>query len=305
MCVALYRALQYEAGDRKWLDGFRSCILDIGVTAYDMLPSRDPATGNRTRIINIKRGSFDMKKVGQILLYTICPVLPMLKVQDELNRKRGRVGGGIVAKVVAGSVMLLFVSWFLFMFLDHLPLSENLQEWGSIMGNPESTSGNTRYYLSNRWGYYHQWANKDSERSPGDAVKWNVLEGVSIDTDGNRTVDPNAKWFKGQERGIELPTANPAVLRGVGERFAFNYRIAVIGWFFFFMFVTYLVSLRSDVRVVMKIQGTLVEDFLVCLFWPLALWQMEDTIVNGIVNAEKVKEVESFMNTEPQPMDQI
>mmetsp|Transcript_75357 Transcript_75357/g.117810 ORF Transcript_75357/g.117810 Transcript_75357/m.117810 type:complete len:1042 (-) Transcript_75357:339-3464(-) len=300
MCVALYRALQYEAGDRKWLDGFRSCILDIGVTAYDMLPSRDPATGNRTRIINIKPGSFDMKKVGQIVLYTICPVLPMLKVQDELNRKRGRDGGGIVAKVVAGSVMLLFVSWFLFLFLDHLPLSENLQEWGSIMGNPASTSGNTRYYLSNRWGYYHQWANKDSERSPGDAVKWNVLEGVSNDTQGNRVVDPNAKWFKGQERGIELPTADPAVLRGVGERFAFNYRIAVIGWFFFFMFVMYLVSLRSDVRIVMQIQGTLLEDFLVCCFWPLALWQMEDTILNGVV-PEKTAKVQN----EGMGMDQI
>jgi len=279
MCVALYRALQFESGERKWLEGFRSCLLDVGITAYDMHPSRDPKTGDRTRVFNIKPGKCDFKKFAMIGLYTVCPILPMLKVQDNISQRRGRGASGVMSKVVSGFVMLFFFSWFLCMFLDYAPLSENLQEWGSIMGDPTSTSGNTRYYLSNRWGYYHQWANKDNDRNPGDLVKWNTKV-----------------YTKGQERGISATVNGQSVDLGVGERFAFNYRIAVFGWFFFFMFIMYLVSLRSDVRVEMKIQGTLIEDFLVCLFWPLALWQMEDTIVNGLVSVGLLssKEVERF-----------
>jgi hypothetical protein len=270
MCVALYRALQYETGDRKWVEGFKSCILDIGVTLYECGPSRDFKTGDR-KLFNLKGGRFDKKKIGTIALYTVCPILPMIKVADKTRERKSGSSTGVLGKVIASCVMLLFFSWFLFMFLDHLPLSENLQEWGSIMGDPSTTEGNTRYHLSNRWGYYHQLANKDSERSPGDLVKWNS----NVNT-------------KGQERGIAATINGQAALVGVGERMAFNYRIAVIGWFFFFMFVMYLVSLRSEVRAVMKIQGTLMEDFLVCYLWPFALWQMEDTIMNGTL-----KEVET------------
>lgn len=270
MCVALYRALQYEKGDRKWSEGFKSCILDMGFTAYDMHPSRDPSTGSRTRVFNIKRGAMDCKKFLMICLYTVCPVLPMIKVQDELNRKRGRAGG-IFTKVAGVSVMILFVTWFVLMFVDYAPLSENATVWGSVMGDANTLEGNTKYYVSNRWGYYHQYANKDSERSPGDRIVYNTVVNTGA-----------------QEQGVSATINGQATSVGVGERFAFNYRIAVIGWFFFFMFVMYLVSLRSDVRVVMKIQGTLIEDFLVCLFWPLALWQMQDTILNGELPSKKV-----------------
>jgi choline-glycine betaine transporter len=295
MCIALYRALQYETGERKWTEGFKSCIVDIGITTYDMFPSRDPASGNATRCFNIKCGSgCDGRKLLMLCLYAVCPILPMLKTKQALDQKRGRAGGigAIFGKIGVVAAFVTFFAWFLFMWLDYLPLSENLQEWGAVNGNVLDSSANTRYYLSNRWGYYHLYANKDSERKVGDPVKYNTLPGITVGSVATTTsVDPTVAWYKGQERGFSQDgselSGNGAGAIGVGERFAFNYRIAVIGWFFFFMFVMYLVSLRADVRVVMQIQGTLLEDFLVCCFWPLALWQMEDTILNVVVPEKK------------------
>lgn len=241
-----------------------------------------------------------------LCLYAACPLLPMFKTKEELNRKRGRAGGGVGAvfgKIGVVAAFVAFFTWFLFMWLDYAPLSENLQEWGAVNGNVLDSATNTRYYISNRWGYYHEYANKDDERKPGMPVYYNTLPGISVvGTPASTSVDPTVAWFKGQERPIPVSGSSPAgsVARGVGERMAFNYRIAVIGWFFFFMFVMYLVSLRSDVRIVMQIQGTLLEDFLVCCFWPLALWQMEDTILNGAV-PEKTAKVQN----EGMGMDQI
>jgi len=304
MCIALYRALQYETGERKWTEGFKSCIVDIGITTYDMTASRDPATGNATRCFNIKCCSgCDGRKLLMICLYAVCPLLPMFRTKEELNRKRGRAGGvgAIFGKIGVFAAFVAFFIWFLFMWLDYAPISENLQQWGAVNGNVLDSDANTRYYISNRWGYYHEYANKDSERKPGMPVYYNTLPGISsVGTPASTSVDPTVAWFKGQERPIPVSGSSPAgsVARGVGERMAFNYRIAVIGWFFFFMFVMYLVSLRSDVRIVMQIQGTLLEDFLVCCFWPLALWQMEDTILNGVVPQKAAK-------VEVEGMDQI
>merc|ERR1719401_734422 len=127
------------------------------------------------------------------------------------------------------------------------------------MGNASNADGNSRYYLSNRWGYYHEWANKDSERQAGTFIQYNT----DVIT-------------KGQEKGIKVSINGVKTDVGVGERMAFNYRIATIGWFFFFAFVVYLTGLRSEVRLMKNISGTLMEDFLVCCFWPFALWQMND-----------------------------
>jgi choline-glycine betaine transporter len=264
MCVALYRALQYEMGDRKWKAGFKSQIIDIGITLYDCKKSREPGSGKRLCCFNIKGGKCDFGKLAKIALYTVCPVLPILKIIENTNKYKKRPGSTALPKVGGVIMMVFFFMWFLFQFLDHLPISENLQEWGSVVGNPTTLDGNTRYYLSNRWGYYHQWANKDSDRDAGQTIQW------------NRQVS-----LKGQERPLTATINFESEAVGVGERFAFNYRIAVIGWFFMFMFIVYLVSLRSEIRVVCAIQGTLMEDFLVCCLWANALWQMEETIAIG------------------------
>jgi hypothetical protein len=265
MCVALYRALQYEKGDRKWGEGFKSSIMDMGIQLYDMHPSRDPSTGARTRCFNGKCGVYSFGKIAQIALYSVAPIIPILQIVENTNKFKKRPAASTTIPKVGGMVMMIFfVTWFLFQFLDHLPLSGNLQEWGSVIGNPTSLDGNVRYYLSNRWGYYHQWANKDDQRDAGSTITW------------NRQVN-----LKGQEKPLTATINFESEAVGVGERFAFNYRIAVIGWFFMFMFIVYLVSLRSEIRVICGINGTLIEDFLVCLFWSMALWQMLDTIKDG------------------------
>jgi hypothetical protein len=278
MCVALYRALQLEMGDRKWTEGFKSSIMDIGIRVYDCHPSRDKTTGLKTRSMNFKKGTCNFKKVGQLAMYLFCPIIPIVRIIEGMNQYKKRPSSSTTLPKIGGIIMVFFFfMWFLFQFLDHLPISSNLQEWGSIMGDATALDGNSRYYLSNRWGYYHQWANKDSQRDAGSTILW------------NRDVN-----LKGQQRPLTQSINGESEAVGVGERFAFNYRIAVVGWFFFFMFIVYLVSLRSEIRVVWKIQGTLIEDFLVCCFWPLALWQMEDTIKEGPSKTEGSSKVDTI-----------
>jgi hypothetical protein len=296
MCVALYRALQYEAGDRKWTAGFTSSIVDTGIKFYDSGPSLE--NGVRTKCFNIKCPKCDWGKQIKIIVYFFAPILPILKIVDNTNRRKNNTSSSIFQKVGAGVMMALFLTTWILCLIDYSPMSSNLQEWGAIMGDATAEDGNSRYYLSNRWGYYHEYANKDSERNPGQNVYYNVR---------NPTLGTGGVKVKGQERGIyagassgtwsttlglDMTVGSPSYgksLVSVGERFAQNYRIQTVGWFLFFMFVTYLVSLRSSIRVVMGIQGTLTEDFLVCIFWGMALWQMEDTVVNG-TPAEKEPE---------------
>jgi hypothetical protein len=260
MCVSLYRALQYEVGDRSWTAGsFQNSVLDIGFTLYKCGPSLEG--GQKTRCFNGMRGSCDCKKFIELLRNFLCPPIAMWSITSKMSNKRTGNRNSIGTMILVVSVSLFFVMWFTLMWVDYSPLSTNLQEWGSVQGNASNIAGNSRYYLSNRWGYYHQWANKDAERADGDFIKYNL-----------------AVNYKGQEKPNEATINGVPTSVGVGERMAFNYRIAVVGWFFFFVFVMYLVSLRSDIRVLMNIQGTLIEDFLVCLFWPCALWQMDDQL---------------------------
>jgi len=272
MCVALYRALQYEVGDRVWTtDGFRTSVLDIGVQFYGCAASLVPGQRTRTRCFNGTGPKFDFGKIVKLCAYTVCLPLPLLSISNKIStKKNGRTSVGSMVMPIGASI--IFLTWFVLMFVDYAPLSQNLQEWGSVMGNAEDLAGNSRYYLSNRWGYYHQWKNAHDQRDNGKFVEWNM--------------DVNTK---GQERGISQSINGITKGVGVGERMAFNYRIAAIGWFFFFMVIMYITMLRSDVREVMQIKGTLVEDFLVCCFWPFALWQMEDQLLNGVVASKSNK----------------
>jgi choline-glycine betaine transporter len=257
MCVSLYRALQYEAGDRRWGVGFRKSVMDLGITIYSCGPSLD--NGERTRCFNGQRGSVDFQKILELIIAGVCPAVPLWQITDKMSMKKFGTAKNVGTKIVLVASSLLFFTWFVLMFVDYAPISSNLQEWGSIMGNSSDVAGNSRYYLSNRWGYYHQWANKDDERDVGTFIKWN--------TNVN---------YKGQESPLTASIDGTKTDVGVGERMAFNYRIAAIGWFFFFAFVLYLTALRSEVRLMKNISGTLMEDFLVCCFWPFALWQMND-----------------------------
>jgi len=273
MCVSLYRALQYEAGDRRWGGGFRKSVMDLGITIYSCGPSLD--NGERTRCFNGQRGSVDFQKILELIIAGVCPAVPLWQITDKMSMKKFGTAKNVGTKIVLVASSLLFFTWFVLMFVDYAPISSNLQEWGSIMGNSSDVAGNSRYYLSNRWGYYHQWANKDNERDVGTFIKWN--------TNVN---------YKGQESPLTASIDGTKTDVGVGERMAINYRIAAIGWFFFFAFVVYLTGLRSEVRLMKNISGTLMEDFLVCCFWPFALWQMKDQM--DVKDSEEDPKRESF-----------
>jgi len=170
-------------------------------------------------------------------------------------------GAQMWSKMMLAGVALLFYSWFILMLVDYAPVSDTPQEWGSVQGDASALSGNHRYYLSNRYGYYHEWANHDDEREVGAVIKYNPI------------VDAKA-----QERGVAATVNGVSTMVGMGDRMNHSMRIASFGWFFFFTFIMYLASVRNNVREIYGLPGNLMEDFLISNFWPMALFQIEDQL---------------------------
>jgi len=264
MCVALYRALQYEAGDRVWGTGFRTSILDVGVTTWQCGEGKE-------RCFNGQRGRIDFGWVKKLGLYCVCPTIPLMATVDKLERRKsskssgGKAGGskpGLGGKLGVVGASVLFYSWFILLFCDFVPVSDELQQWGSIQGDEKTKTGNKLWYLTNRYGYYHEWANGPKDRVDDvDRVRY------------NEEVEK-----KGHEKGISVKINEKTQEVGVGARWAKVRRVAAFGWFAFFTFTTYLTWLRSEVRPIYRIKGTLAEDFLAAQLWPMALYQMSDQL---------------------------
>merc|ERR1711879_95090 len=85
---------------------------------------------------------------------------------------------------------------------------------------------------------------------------------------------------------------------GMGDRMNHSMRIASFGWFFFFTFITLIASIRNNVREIYGLPGSLMEDFLVSNFWPMALFQIEDQFDYPITD-EKGGETSGTSNSPP------
>merc|ERR1712019_230737 len=239
MCLALWRALQYETKDRAWKGNyFSSEITDIGVTVYT-------ASTGTSKVFNGRRGSIQFKKLSSVVAYVICPLAALWPSANLLAQKKGR-GRSFAPKALAMAGTFCFYAWLILCFVDYASVRTSPTEMGSEMGNATDASGTTLYYLSTRYGHFRGWTNE-------------IKEGAVVTT--NDEVNKQAG-----ETG-----------RGVGERVGGNMRIEAIGWFFYFCFVTVVAFLRNDTRVTYKIPGTLIEDFLTAAFvYPTVLYQIKD-----------------------------
>jgi hypothetical protein len=271
MTLALYRALQYECGEIKWGKGFKYSIVDVGFSLYECGEGKE-------RCCNLQMGKMNVPRVISNVVAGFCPFPAMLKTGQYLDNAAAQKTGKpqMWSQITALLSCIAFYNGWILIFVDYVSPTEDPQEWGSIMGNATHPNGNSEYYMSNRHGYYKQWANDGI--SDGDAIKYNVeLQGDYDRVNGNS--------FSESIGGVGLDkftTSNgQALATAVGDLEAKSRRIATIGWFFILMiFCGNVTFFRQQMRALCKINGNLAEDYFCSWFWPTCLTQMvEQTTV--------------------------
>jgi len=249
MCLALWRACQYEMGDRKWGNGFKSSILDFGITVMNPGPMRGKFG------FNFRLGSFDITRFLWFWLNLFCPVISTYKIMDRKERLRTGMGRVkiVMLTVVAG---VLFYSWFLFICLDHIKMDSDFGGYWQY-GSAET---NTLKKVSTRYGVFYGWAERG-------------YHGQTLKTWNASTVDP-VKESVGltyyPDHGEDF---------AVGGSIGTNGVLGVFGWFFYCIFIALITWLRGTVRDMYGYHGNIVEDFLASFFlFPTVLTQVVETL---------------------------
>jgi hypothetical protein len=252
MCLALWRALQYEGKDRAWSNKFKWSCLDLGVQVYQCGEGKD-------RCLNITKGWIDIQHFGKVLLLVFAPWVSLMPatVKLEAHKKRPGSKGVAMAQVIAAS--FCFYLLFIFAFADYASVDRAPYTWGSAMGNSTSVAlggGSNIRHTSTRYGYFREWN--------GDPVIGKPIE-FSLD------LQPVAGEVNYGDVG-----------RGVGDKKGRNLRVETLGWFAFFFFVTITANIRFDCRATLGIPGSILEDFICCtFFYPTAIYQMEAQVEIG------------------------
>jgi hypothetical protein len=243
MCVSLWRALKYETGQSVWGKGFKHSIIDFGVTLYN-------CGAGPERKLNVEKGSIDKDKLIKNAIAFVCPAIPLMKICDQVNTRKEGTGKQKTERLVkmGGAVFFFYVGWILVIFNGVVTQKEAPQEWGSIKGNATAPDGNFKYYVSNRHGYFHSWSNED--REPGDRVTFNTQ------------FDAKA----GEQHGVGDEWAHPMIMSPFGM------------FMLLFLYCIYVTELRSEIRGIYSIEGSLFEDWLCSLCWPTVLTQMLEQI---------------------------
>lgn len=263
MCVSLWHALQYEMGERIWGQNFKHSIMDFGITLY--------TCGEGTeKTFNLEKGTVKMDRVKGNALGFVCPPLKLLSIARKVNAKKQGTNQDLVSRQmkVAFACFFFYVGWILIIFSPAVSAKEAPQEWGSIQGNASQPDGNFKYYVSNRFGYFHQWANED--RDVGDRITYNThVDKRAGEEPMHATID-----------GVSTEVS-------VGDHWAPARILSPFGWFMFlWLYCMYVCEVRSDIRQMYCIPGSLFEDWICALIWPTCLTQMDEQLDEDMVSKE-------------------
>jgi hypothetical protein len=264
-CLSLWRACEYECGDRKWGGGFQTSIVDIGITAFQ------PQPGIGT-MMNCGRGKVDTARLADVILNCFVPPRSVHQILTEIQKKSsaisGATGGNVKVVLITVISAFLYFAWLLLICLDHIPTDE-CGYWEA--GSNKGIDGNTLKKYSTRYGVFHGWG-------------VDIGNGAVIATRGNAT----DTWsYVGVKKCNDLH-----MNLWVGKRIGSTMRIAVFGWFSWWLFIAIVAYLRATVRTMYKKQGNPIEDFL-CAFvaWPTTLSQIKDCLMKEeIPSAAKTEE---------------
>mmetsp|Transcript_32340 Transcript_32340/g.83949 ORF Transcript_32340/g.83949 Transcript_32340/m.83949 type:complete len:984 (+) Transcript_32340:25-2976(+) len=297
MCVALWRALQYETGELQWSGKqFRSSVLDVGITAYG-------AGEGTTRCFNLRRGTMDTRRFGKFGLYAVCPVIPFLSIHSKLQARKadGKASGvcspAVWTMVNVAAAGLLFYLWLILIIVDNVDTAQDgyIKFGNEIEGGQWNSTGQAWTFnnasvhrVSQRYGMYQRYPG-------GDMAAGHEVPDVTSLLEGHADFYP--QYF---QAGAELAAAGVAA-GAVGDRIGSPLHYAVIGWYLYFTFVTLVMSLRNQVRTLFQYGGNIVEDFFAALFlYPTVLIQVEEALCNAKVDISHTNEVEVISTPPPE-----
>jgi hypothetical protein len=258
MCLALWRAVQYEMEDRTWNDGWQSKIMDIGFELYRAKPSLDE-DGQRTRCCNFGCGQYNCRRFCKTVANIFCPFVSLCPVTHKIEARKAERGSHFRAKFMTVCCMVLFYGWWACMACEYIPVENTPYEWGSSFAGEQNgiaMSRNTTWYQSKRYGYYKEW-----------------------DTDPR--TDNGIVRYRNRYDARAGETISIGVRTPPGPRAAPSRRIETIGWFCFLFFATVLSYIRGQMRAVGGIPGSIFEDFLCALFWAPCLVQLAEQVEIG------------------------
>jgi hypothetical protein len=270
MCLATLRSFQFEFKERTWGKGFKKSVCDVGVTVYQCAEGVE-------KCCNFQMGKLDMKTLLGAVIAFFAPIVPMIKISAKLDDEETKRNDNKVTRhrfFKSFFAAFAFYAWFVLILCDYAPTKDGPQEWGSIQGNATEYAGNFKYYLSNRHGYYHQFANDGADN--GEVIKYNAFKPIPTTTNPVTGAFPPAMTLsKGGDQAMTATEGFHSTMVDVGDMWHKSRRIATFGWFsFFFFFAGYITYLRSEIRELYQIPGNLMEDWLCSWFWPTCLNQV-------------------------------
>jgi hypothetical protein len=180
----------------------------------------------------------------------------LTEIQKKSSAISGATGGNVKVALLTVISAFLYFAWLLLICLDHIPTDE-CGYWEA--GSNKGIDGNTLKKYSTRYGVFHGWG-------------VDIGNGAVIATRGNAT----DTWsYVGVKKCNDLH-----MNLWVGKRIGSTMRIAVFGWFSWWLFIAIVAYLRATVRTMYKKQGNPIEDFL-CAFvaWPTTLSQIKDCLM--------------------------
>jgi hypothetical protein len=279
-CLSLWRACQYEFGDRKWGGGFKTSIIDMGITVFR------PSASTGGKVFNCGGGKLNITKILDVGMNVVMPTRSIYRILNVVQSKAKVALGDPLIFIISVVSAVCYYGWLFLIIADHYHTND-CPYWtsGSKMG-PEGNQVNTEKQFSTRYGIFHGWG---VDIGPGATIQ--------------RKIDGGSWEWVGLKRCGNAENKYHYENIAVGKRIGSTLRIAVFGWFGLFLFVAVVTYIRATVRTVWKKHGNPVEDFLCSLVaWPTVLSQIRDAIAEPLEEPAPLPEPEPPA-PEPEPVE--
>jgi hypothetical protein len=310
-CVSMWRACQYECGDRKWGNGFKLSVMDCGITVFSPLPAKG-------RMFNMGCGKFNVAGFVDCALNCFIPSKSIHQILTAVDQKRQAPGNGALKIVLTLVSFVLYMAFIILVCIDHISVDPcTYWEKGNSLGTTP-----TKY--STRYGVFHGWGasigNGNVIASRADKKSGWMYTGLddcsSVFTQSKElsaimlsaaTAHPEGMVHLVQPKATTtIPARYPG--KWVGKRIGSGMRVAMFGWFSYMLFAGIVTYCRATVRSMYKKHGNPIEDFLCSFFaMPTVLRQVKDCVLTEEVppNDPIKKEVKNDPMTTPIKSDEI
>lgn len=142
--------MKFEFEEEKFQQGFRSCVLDVGITLYSGRAGPD-------LIFGCSGPQLKKDRILAVLKNLFCPFPDLLSALRKIQEKKGE-RAGIYETVFAAVVgILLYYTGWLLVCLDWIPVPEGGY---NTFGVHNGTYNIVDERMSNRYGYFRLYTNE-------------------------------------------------------------------------------------------------------------------------------------------------